>query len=140
MLCRGMAYNNLGNGVYQSNGSDTDTQAAINAAVDANTVIIPNGTWTSSNGIRIAGKSIHLLGQTKGGVVLVHNAFSSSSDWNSLVYIRPSLTAGNNLEVANLVFKEGPVLSGVGHHTEFIIFSLRGSFRIRIAFPPRACL
>jgi hypothetical protein len=118
-------YINLGNGVYQSDGSDLDTQAAVNAASDGNSVIIPNGTYSWANQVSIAGKSIILAGQSKGGVTINHNYYNPTSNFNSLLYIRPSLNTGNNIEVKNLVFQEGSALSGAGHNGTYFIQSER---------------
>src|SRR5271166_5822485 len=64
------AYTNLGNGVYQSNGSASDTQAAVNAAPAGSTVQIPNGSYDwASTGV-VLSKPVKLLGQSLGGVTL----------------------------------------------------------------------
>ena len=67
-------YTNLGGGVYQSDGSASDTQAAINAALDGQTVQIPNGTYTWTTGVAISGKAITLTGQSAGGVTIKNSA------------------------------------------------------------------
>jgi hypothetical protein len=68
-----LAYTNLGNNVLQSNGSQSDTQAAINASRGGTTVVIPNGSYTWSAGITIT-RSVNLTGQSKGGVTVTNNA------------------------------------------------------------------
>jgi hypothetical protein len=68
-----LAYTNLGNNVLQSNGSQADTQAAINASRGGTTVVIPNGSYTWSAGITIT-RSVNLTGQSKGGVTVTNNA------------------------------------------------------------------
>jgi hypothetical protein len=68
------AYTNLGGGVYQSDGSASDTQKAINAAKDGQTVQIPNGTYTWTSGVNISGKAITLRGQSIGGVTIKNSS------------------------------------------------------------------
>jgi hypothetical protein len=103
-------------GIYQSGGSASDTQAAINAAADGDTVTIPDGTWEWSHSCAIDGKSIHLKGQSKAGTIIKHNFVDMNSNWNALLYVRPSTHAGHNIEVSDLTFQEGPAIQGVGHH------------------------
>ena len=68
MGCAAFGYTNLGGGVYRSDGSASNTQAAINAATDGQTVQIPNGTYTWTTSVEISGKAITLTGQSVGGV------------------------------------------------------------------------
>ena len=67
-----MAYTNLGNNVLQSNGSSSDTQAAINAISSGGTVQIPAGTFTWTAGINIP-KVITVAGAGAGSTVIKDN-------------------------------------------------------------------
>lgn len=89
------AYTDLGNNVYQSDGSASDTQAAVNAVPEGGTVQIPNGTYTWSGNVTILGKTVHLLGQSAGGVT-IHNANQSTE----ILTVNKSTTG--YVEVANL--------------------------------------
>lgn len=69
-----IAYTNLGNGIYQSNGTAQDTQAAINAAPTGSTVQIPNGSYVWTAAVTIPGRGIKLAGQSAGGVTITNNS------------------------------------------------------------------
>ncbi len=68
--CSALAYTKLSTKVYQSDGSASDTQAAIDAASDGYTVQIPNGTYTWNSEVGIWTKAIHLMAQSPGGVTI----------------------------------------------------------------------
>ena len=89
------AYTNLGNNVFQSDGSLADTQSAVNNVPDGGTVRIPNGTYTWSSSLTIQNKTVHLLGQSTNGVT-IHNANSSAE----VLSVNKSTTG--YVEVANL--------------------------------------
>jgi hypothetical protein len=59
--------------ITAASGNPIDVQTAIKSAADGDTVIIPNGHYTWHRGVVIAGKTIHLLGQSKGGVVITNH-------------------------------------------------------------------
>jgi hypothetical protein len=110
-------YTNLGGGVYQSDGSASDTQAAINAATDGQTVQIPNGTYTWSSGVNISGKAITLTGQSAGGVTIQNSA-------QGTLLSAGEATAGNvviaNLRLVDLSSTPNPSSGlafqlGIGH-------------------------
>jgi hypothetical protein len=86
-------------GVYTSNGSDSDTQAAINAAPGGSTVQIPNGTYTWGTGIS-CNTAIKIMGASIGGVTLLDN-----QSGGPLLNLTPAI--GGTLEICNLVFREG---------------------------------
>jgi hypothetical protein len=96
-------------GVYISNGSDSDTQAAINAAPAGSTVQIPNGTYTWATGINCS-RAIKILGASIGGVTILDN-----QSGGPLIGLTPVI--GGTLEFANLVFKEGSAIGAkAGQH------------------------
>jgi hypothetical protein len=90
------AYTNLGGGVYQSDGSASDTQAAINVAADGQTVQIPNGTYTWTSGVDISGKAITLRGQSIGGVTIKN----SSTGVDGMIGVSEATTG--NVVIANV--------------------------------------
>jgi hypothetical protein len=106
-------FTNLGNKVYQSDGSAADTQAAINAAADGFTVQIPNGTYSWSSRVTLPGKAITLRGQSVGGVLIINN-----SSVDGVLTINKS-TSGL-VEVSGINFFPGTVDSsgpaGTLHH------------------------
>ncbi len=92
------AFTNLGNNIYQSNGTASDTQAAINAAHPGSTVRIPNGTYSWTSAVTIPGKAIHLTGQSAEGatvkndssleaILLVNEAKNGSIELNALRFV-----------------------------------------------------
>ncbi|MBV8376065.1 MAG: hypothetical protein JO279_03600 [Verrucomicrobia bacterium] len=108
-----LAYTNAG-GVYTSNGTDSDTQAAINAAPAGSTVQIPNGTYNWANGISCS-TAIKITGASIGGVTILDNQPNGP-----LVALTPVI--GGTLEFCNLVFQEGPLIgSKNGQH--FIVIN-----------------
>ena len=64
------AYKNLGNNVLQSNGSASDTQAAINAATDGTIIQIANGSYTWSQQVSNNNTCVHIVAQSLGGVTI----------------------------------------------------------------------
>jgi hypothetical protein len=102
-----LAYTSLGNNIYQSNGNETDTQAAINAARPGATVIVPNGSYTWSFPLTID-KSINLKGETKGGVIITNNAGAKD-----LVTVGAKTPFGVRISNLNLVQGNG---NGAGRH------------------------
>ena len=58
-------YSNLGNNTFLTDGSASDTQAAIDAASGGYTVLIPNGTFNWSSAVTIS-KSVTLAAQHSG--------------------------------------------------------------------------
>lgn len=58
---------------------NADVQTAINSAIDGDTVIVPNGSCSWSSGVSVSGKGIHLQGQTKGSVIITHNAGTATA-------------------------------------------------------------
>jgi hypothetical protein len=94
-----LAYSNLGGNVFGSNGTDSDTQAAINAAPAGGTVQIPNGTYTWATGIT-CNKAIKIAGASVGGVTINDN-----NTGGALVYLTP--VSGASVELCNLIFQEG---------------------------------
>lgn len=53
--------------------SSADVQAAINAAANGETVVIPNGSCTWTSGVSISGKGVILQGQSMAGVIITNN-------------------------------------------------------------------
>ena len=82
--------------------SDTPSavQAAIDSAVDGDTVIIPDGNVAWSSGVTISGKGIHLKGQTKGGVVITYN-------YNGGPLIDVNEDTTHRVEISQLKFVNG---------------------------------
>jgi hypothetical protein len=101
------AYSNLGNNIYQSNGSSADTQAAINATRAGATVIIPNGSYTWSSPLTID-KSINLNGETKGGVIITNNVGAKD-----LITVGATTPFGVRISDLNLIQGNG---NGAGRH------------------------
>jgi parallel beta-helix repeat protein len=107
-------YTNPGGGLYQSDGSDSDTQAACNAASDGQTVQIPNGTYTWTNGVDISGKAITLEGQSVGGVTI------KNSSTGVFAIIGADEATTGNVVIANLRMVDSgskpPASSGLNFH------------------------
>jgi hypothetical protein len=53
-----------------TDGNAATVQAAINAASDGATIVIPNGTWTWRSPVRLRSKAITLKGESAGGVII----------------------------------------------------------------------
>jgi hypothetical protein len=104
--CCALAYGTSG-GVYLSNGSDSDTQAAIDAAPDGSTIQIPNGTYTWDSGIRCS-KAIKIAGASAGGVTINDN-----NTGGAVVYLMP--VSGKSIEFCNVNFQEGSAQGSKGN-------------------------
>jgi hypothetical protein len=81
-------------------------QAALNSAADSDSVILPNGSYTWTKQVSLSGKSIKLLGESKGGVTLVNN-IPPGSTWKTRPLLNLSSSKLSTLEVANLAFTIG---------------------------------
>lgn len=100
---------------FNSDGSRTDVQAKIDAAVDGDIVTIPSGTFTWTSGVTISGKGIHIQGGGSGRAVGTSATLNSvpasyptsrtftvdadlthSTAWNAL---RSQITAGATLKI-----------------------------------------
>ncbi len=114
-----LAYTNLGNNVFASNGSDSDTQSAINAAPSGGTVQIPNGTYTWGTGIS-CNKAIKIMGATVGGVTINNNQTNGS-----LVSLTP--VAGGSIEFCNFIFKDGPAQSNKNNQHDMSVENAPGA-------------
>ena len=69
LLGQSFGFTKVSDAVYRSDGSQSDTQAAINAISPGGTVEIPNGTFTWSGNLK-ANKAIQLKGQNKDGTTI----------------------------------------------------------------------
>ena len=85
--------------------SVASVQAAITAAVNGDTVVIPNGSCTWTSGIAVS-QQITITGQTKGSVQLTHSAGTADL---------LSITTGSSVstQVSNLTFLAG---TGTGRY------------------------
>jgi hypothetical protein len=100
-------YTKLSGDVYQSNGSETDTHAAIAAARPGNTVIIPNGSYTWSVPLTID-KPVNLRGESKGAVLIANDVAGK----DLLTVAIPAALSG---QISNLNFIQGDG-HGSGRH------------------------
>jgi hypothetical protein len=90
------AFTKVSYSVYRSDGSQSDTQAAVNAIARGGTVEIPNGTFTWTGTLSV-NKAIKVKGESKGGVQIVaHNAQTD------VVAVTEPLSG--SLEISNLDF------------------------------------
>jgi hypothetical protein len=103
----GFAYTKLGNNILQSNGSQADTQAAINASRGGSTVMIPNGSYTWSAPI-VINRAVNLTGQSKGGVTITNNVAG-----NDLITVSETVPFGIRIGNLNIVQGNG---KGFGRH------------------------
>lgn len=71
---RAFGFTKLGDGTLQSNGSEFDTQAAINAARSGSTVQVPNGSYVWTSGVVILGKPICLKAESVDGVTITNRS------------------------------------------------------------------
>jgi hypothetical protein len=103
------AYTKLGNGVLRSNGSASDTQAAINASKRGGTVQIPNGNYLWSSPITVNSREITLTGELKGsggsGKPLSGGVVISNNYTGNLITINEA--PGGHIVVANLQIVDG---------------------------------
>lgn len=102
-----LAYTKLGNNLYESNGTQADTQAAINVSKAWSTIIIPNGSYTWSSSL-ILEKPVRLCGQSKDGVTIINNV-----NENDLVTVAVSAAIGGEIWNLNLMQGNG---NGSGRH------------------------
>jgi hypothetical protein len=93
-------YTKLGDGTLETNGSEGDTQAAINAARSGATVQIANGNYTWTSGVVILGKPIRLKAQSVDGVTITNR---SAAD--ALISVFEA--RDGNIEVAGFRFLPG---------------------------------
>jgi hypothetical protein len=100
--------------------SSADVQAAINSAVDGDTVVIPDGTCSWTSGIRIYGKGIKLMGGGSGRII-ARSASSVTVGAGIKTFITEgglTVTPGQLLRVSQLGnrsnFVEGALSSFVG--------------------------
>jgi hypothetical protein len=91
-----------------NNCSRAEVAAAIARAGDGDTVIIPAGTCTWTEGITIEGKGIHLTAQMKGSVTLVHSAGGATL----IAITRDRSNVGS---ISNLRFLQGASSSNGTH-------------------------
>jgi hypothetical protein len=114
-----LGYTSLGGNVYASNGSDSDTQAAINAAVAGGTVQVPNGNFTWASGIN-CNKAIKIMGASAGGVTINNNQTNGP-----LVSLTPA--AGGSIEFCNFIFKDGPAQSNKSNQHDLSVGNASGT-------------
>jgi hypothetical protein len=79
--------------------SASSVQAAVNAASDGDTVIIPSGTCTWTSGVRTTAQ-LKISGQTKGNVIITHGAGSET-------LFTITTGSGHNTEISNINFMPG---------------------------------
>lgn len=103
-----IAFTNLGNGVYRSDGTPGDTQRAINAARPSSIVQIPNGAYTWTSGINI-GKAVHLAGESVGGVTI-----TNSSGIDGIILVTPA--RNGSIEISGLRVVCGTITGAGGYH------------------------
>jgi hypothetical protein len=103
------AYTSLGSNLYQSNGSQADTQSALSAASAGSTVQIANGSYTWTSPVTIS-RDVSLKGQSAGGVTITDSYDSGNWGGNSMVHVsNPTPFA---VTVSNIAFKTGQQSSG----------------------------
>ncbi len=79
--------------------SPNDVEAAIDAAADGDTVLVPPGTCSWTTGLSFD-KGIHLTARERGSVTLIHDAGAS-------YLLEVTENAGRPIEISNLRFVEG---------------------------------
>jgi hypothetical protein len=92
-----LAYTSLGNNTFQSNGSASDTQAAIRAAAPGGTVIIPAGTFTWPTPVTIS-KAITLQGASSSNRPVIISSYTGGSG------ISLNCTANQTITVKDIRF------------------------------------
>jgi hypothetical protein len=105
------AYTNLGKGVYQSDGTVRDTQAAINAAPTGSTVQIPNGSYTWTAAVTIPGKAIRLTAQSPGGATITNN-----SSVDGIILVTEAKTQSIEVSALRIVSGSPTGIQGTHHH------------------------
>jgi hypothetical protein len=101
LCCSLLASSSALSATRNTNGSRADVQAKIDAAVDGDIVVVPNGTFTWDTAVRISGKGIHLKGETKGSVA-IRGAVSNGA------LIEMIEDATHSIELSNLWFSAVP--------------------------------
>lgn len=114
-----VAFTNLGNGAYRSNGSAADTQAAINAARPGSTVQIPNGSYTWSSAVTVSGKPIHLTGESAEGVTI-----KNSSSVDAIILVTEARTG--SVEISALHVVSGSITGPSGNYHHLRVFHSPG--------------
>ncbi|HEY1793805.1 MAG TPA: hypothetical protein VGG34_12880 [Opitutaceae bacterium] len=118
------AYISLSGGVLQSDGSASDTQAAINAAPAGGTVQIPPGTFTWSSGVTVSGKAVKIRGAGGGRVVGM-----SASQVSIALGAQEFTTSAGGLPISNgqilTIYRTGGIVSngnasGIGSMTGIV--------------------
>jgi hypothetical protein len=88
--------------ITASGCSQAAVQAAINTAVDGDTVVVPSGSCTWTSPVSISGKGIHVKGQSKGSVQITHSAGQAD-------LIEINSDASHHVELSNMRFLPGSV-------------------------------
>jgi hypothetical protein len=114
-----VAFTNLANGVYRSNGTAADTQAAINAARPGSTVQIPNGSFTWNSAITLSGKWIHLAGESVGGVTI-----RNDSGIDGIILVTEA--KAGSVEISGLRVLSGSNAGPDGTHHHMRVFHASG--------------
>jgi hypothetical protein len=110
-----MAYTNLGNGVYQSDGTVRDTQAAINAVPVGSTVQIPNGSYTWSTAVTVPDKAIKLTGQSADGVTIKNN-----SSLDGIILVNEAKSRSTEISGLRIISGSPTGPQGTHHHLRVI--------------------
>ena len=108
---RANAYINLGNGVFKSDGSHNDTQAAVNAAPVGGTVLLPSGTFTWTETVFV-NKSLNIFGASVSSPTTIRNNHPNPTPFLEKGIITMSSSAGVNSQIKNIHFGVGPNISG----------------------------
>ncbi len=102
---------------FTTNGTQTDVAAAITAAIDGDTIVIPSGTFNWSSGVTINAAGIHLRGAGGGRVEgSSSSSFSISTGSKTFVidegtWVSSGWTAGETVR-ANLKCRGSDYLEG----------------------------
>jgi hypothetical protein len=108
---RANAFINLGNGVFKSDGSHDDTQAAVNAAPVGGTVLLPYGTFTWTKTVFVV-KSLNIFGESVSSPTTILNNHPNPTSFQEKGIITMSSSAGVNAQIKNIHFRIGPNISG----------------------------
>lgn len=95
------AYTNPSSGVYQTNGSASDVQAAINAAANGSKIVVPAGSFSWSGGITIS-KGIWLAGAGKStsGSVITSGKVTITKNASALIRVSGLRFTGNDTHLS----------------------------------------
>jgi hypothetical protein len=105
-----LAYTNLRNNLYLSDGSVADTQNALKAVPTGSTVLIPNGSYTWSSPISI-NTDVNLKGESVGGVTITNNYDSGNLiTVNSRTPFAVTISALKFIEGSRLTSRSGITL------------------------------